>query len=62
VKDVCATSAAADRTDLIHVKAMLLEIPNYEAVLERLTVYLQPGGLLVVVEGSVSYVGTYHFS
>jgi hypothetical protein len=43
-------------TDVIHIKSMLLELPHYAAVLERLIVYLRPGGMLVVVEGSVSYV------
>lgn len=35
---------------------MLLEIPQYTTMLERLAVTLRPGGLLVLVEGEPTYV------
>ncbi|KAL1413586.1 hypothetical protein Q8F55_001360 [Vanrija albida] len=41
--------------DLIHVKAMLMDIPHYAQLVERLAVVLRPGGLMILVESSMSF-------
>jgi len=42
--------------DLILVKGLLLDVPDYSALIERLAVVLRPGGMLVVVESEPNYV------
>ncbi|WVF65771.1 hypothetical protein IAT40_000505 [Kwoniella sp. CBS 6097] len=44
-----------DQFDLIHVKGLLLDIPNYSQFIERLAMVLRPGGLLVIVESELDY-------
>nr|XP_031862936.1 uncharacterized protein CI109_001411 [Kwoniella shandongensis]KAA5530008.1 hypothetical protein CI109_001411 [Kwoniella shandongensis] len=46
----------AETFDVIHVKEMSLEIPQYEDLLRRLAVFLRPGGLLVLIESQASFV------
>ena len=43
-------------SDLILVKGLLLDVPDYSALIERLAVVLRPGGMLVVVESEPNYV------
>lgn len=43
-------------SDLIHVKGLLLDVPNYSSLTERLAVILRPGGLLVLIESEPNYV------
>lgn len=43
--------------DLIHVKSMLMDIPYYPKLIQRLAHTLRPGGLLILVESDLSYVG-----
>lgn len=42
---------------MIHVKNMLAEIPSYADMVGNLTRVLRPGGLLVLVEPELSFVG-----
>jgi hypothetical protein len=35
---------------------MLLEIPNYASLVERLAVLLRPGGMIVLVEAEPRFV------
>ncbi|ORY24386.1 hypothetical protein BCR39DRAFT_500169 [Naematelia encephala] len=44
------------RADLIHVKSLLLDVPHYTQMVERLAVILRPGGMLVVVESEPTYL------
>ncbi|WVQ93415.1 hypothetical protein IAU59_000486 [Kwoniella sp. CBS 9459] len=44
-----------DHFDLIHIKGLLLDIPNYNQLVERLAMVLRPGGLLVIVENEPDY-------
>ncbi|EIW66547.1 hypothetical protein TREMEDRAFT_65417 [Tremella mesenterica DSM 1558] len=37
-------------SNVIHVKCMLLEIPNYQSFIERLAVILKQNGLMIIVE------------
>ncbi|WOO76661.1 Secondary metabolism regulator laeA [Vanrija pseudolonga] len=41
--------------DLIHVKAMVMDIPHYPQLVERLAVTLKPRGLMILVESSMSF-------
>ncbi|ORX33694.1 hypothetical protein BD324DRAFT_584803 [Kockovaella imperatae] len=45
-------------SDIIHVKILLLEIPDYSAIIERLAVTLRPGGLLILVETEPRYLSS----
>ena len=44
--------------DLIHVKTLLLEMPDYPTLLQRLAILLRRGGLLVVIESEPMFVRT----
>lgn len=45
-----------DSPDVIHIEGMLLEVPAYPSLIERLAVLLRPGGLLIAVEVEPRYV------
>ncbi|BEI82164.1 hypothetical protein CcaverHIS002_0300320 [Cutaneotrichosporon cavernicola] len=42
--------------DLIHVKSMVMDIPHYPQLVQRLSRVLRPGGVLILVESELSYV------
>ncbi|GMK58012.1 hypothetical protein CspeluHIS016_0500440 [Cutaneotrichosporon spelunceum] len=42
--------------DLIHVKSMVMDIPHYPQLVQRLSGVLRPAGLLILVESELSYV------
>ncbi|KAK1927508.1 hypothetical protein DB88DRAFT_537450 [Papiliotrema laurentii] len=42
--------------DLIHVKTLLLEMPDYPTLLQRLAILLRRGGLLVVIESEPMFI------
>ncbi|RSH94656.1 hypothetical protein EHS25_004461 [Saitozyma podzolica] len=44
--------------DVIHVQSMLLEIPNYASLVERLAVLLQPEGMIVLVEAEPRFLSS----
>ncbi|RXK40436.1 hypothetical protein M231_02269 [Tremella mesenterica] len=44
------TAFPRETFDVIHVKCMLLEIPNYQSFIERLAVILKQNGLMIIVE------------
>ncbi|WWC87884.1 uncharacterized protein L201_002782 [Kwoniella dendrophila CBS 6074] len=48
------------RFDVIHVKGILLEIPNYTRLIEKLAMVLRPDGLLVIAECETKHVSTNH--
>ena len=47
------------RIDVIHVKTLLLDVPHYTNIIERLAVTLRPGGLMVLVEVEPRYVSAH---
>jgi tRNA A58 N-methylase Trm61 len=44
------------KSDIIHVKGLLLDMPHYSSLIERLAVILRPGGMLVLIEAEPNYV------
>ncbi|OCF30592.1 hypothetical protein I316_07795 [Kwoniella heveanensis BCC8398] len=44
-----------DQFDLIHIKGLLLDMPSYSQLIERLAMVLRPGGMLVIVESEPAY-------
>jgi hypothetical protein len=47
-------------TDLIHVKSMLMDVPQYPDLIGKLARVLRPGGMLILVETELRFVSKPH--
>lgn len=47
--------------DIIHIRSIMLEVPDYASIIERLAVTLRPGGMLVMMEAEPCFVSVVMF-